>query len=579
MCLFLALRGPWLAAQEKGHVKGHIRNTDGFPVPGAHVTMDKMKTITNAMGDFLFTAKGNQTYQINASHVIYDDLSEELYLPANDTLRLTLVMKETIWILEDVNVVASDEGDKPLAPGTTKLKAEDIENVPSTDDDIGQIISLLPGVVGGIGLSNMYSVRGGSFEENLVYIEDIPIYKPYLISSGQQEGLGTINRGFLKSLTFSAGGWPSKYGNKLSSVLNADYRYPKRNGGQGQLSLLGGNAQVEGTNKKGTWRMITGTRYKNTRLLLNNNPISGQYQPNFVDIQTLIRYEPIRQEQHHPKHEYMMFGSYARNRYLFFPQTQKTRFGTFSRPISFIADFDGQFVLGHDIYQTGFKTQHYFSDNMRLGFITSNALSLEKEYLDLKNEYRLCDIVVDPNNSSIEICEAEIGTGKNYTHERNTLTGTSSFNEAQWGLFLDARNYLEVALHLDYDRVDAGIVEYQYADSADYITISHSIQHQHKLSRHLIGGYFQNTIYYPDSLKWLTGGIRWGYSKLNEQTWLSPRLHFALKPHKGARTNYKFSVGLYHQPPFYREMRGVSGTTEQKPQSTELSAYALGNRP
>ncbi|MCY4418356.1 MAG: TonB-dependent receptor [Cytophagales bacterium] len=543
-----------------GCVSGLLRDSDGKGVQGAHVGLNEAQTVSDSKGRFILCTDSGTYHSLHVSHVMYVEHFENIYISAGDTVFVEIRVEEAVWFLEGLRVWSVQEPVEWFRLGTAELDAVQIESVPTSDDDIGQIVSLLPGVTGGMGLSNKYSVRGGSFEENLVYIEGIPIYTPYLVSSGQQEGLGAINRNFLKKITFSAGGWPPRYGNRLSSLLNVEYKYPQEKLGKAQINLLGTNTHLEGSNDSGRVQYMIGQRYKNTRLILNTNPISGQYQPNFFDLQTLIRYSPRGSEYGKISSEYVFLGSYARNQYLFFPRSQKTKFGTFSQTLSFVADFEGRFALAHDIYQSGIKASYDHVNGMYWNVISSYAFSREREHLDLKNEYRLCDVILDPTQSQADLCRSEIGTGKNFSYERNHLRAFSNFNEVQWSTPFVSRNRIEVGLNILQDYVDSHIAEYQYADSADYTTILSKIQQHHELRRHIWGGYVQDSFHSSDSLKWLIGGFRWGHSTLvSPETWISPRVHFSFRPDLGSPFTYRVSLGFYHQPPFYREMRAIDG--------------------
>ena len=290
---------------------------------------------------------------LRLSHVKYEAVTKAVIFN-QQTTGLHIVMVEKIKMLDQVEIEFDKMDEIREKVSVFTIEPKDIKTLPTPFGDFNSVLKMLPGVSGNNELSSTYSVRGGSYDENLVYVNDIPIYRPFLVSAGRQEGLSFVNTDMVESVEFSAGGWQAKYGDKLSSKLNITYKTPQEFAVSATVGFLGGSFNMEGASRDKRFNFVTGIRHKNARLLFDNFDTKGEYLPKFTDIQSYIEFIPSK--SNHPKTRIGLLNSFARNRYLIVPKNRETEFGAFGVGVLrlFVA-FDGVEMLDYDTYQNGIK--------------------------------------------------------------------------------------------------------------------------------------------------------------------------------------------------------------------------------
>lgn len=489
--------------------------------------------------------------------------------------------------IDDAGMIQEDMTDLKLLPTTT-----------------GNLESVLPhialGTSSGTGgeLSSQYNVRGGNYDENLVYVNDFEIYRPQLIRAGQQEGLTFPNIDLIRDLSFSSGGFEAKYGDKLSSVLDIKYKRPDSLRASIGLSALGGSAHIEGSAKIGKanyqrFRYLVGARYKTTRYLLGTLDVTGEYTPNFTDVQGYFTYDITRDLQ------IGLIGNFNRSEYQFIPQTRSTALGLIDFALELFTVFEGQEV---DDFTTsmGGVSLTYLPDRDRnpyfLKFLASRFQSLENERFDIIGFYSLRQIESNLGSDNFGEVIAELGTGTQHLFVRNYLTANVTNVEHKGGLELQidheedektSSHFLQWSVKYQNELIDDEINEWERLDSAGYslnydtnqVLLYRVLKTANNLSSNRLMAYVQDTYTWKkDSLAELkvSFGLRASYWDLNGEAIISPRAQLLYKPLRGDKDiSFRLAGGLYYQPPFYRELRRVDGTVNQDMLS-QKSAHIVG---
>lgn len=550
-----------LEAQDR-YLEGKVRDDKDYPLLAAHVYLESLPaegTSTDSTGYFQLKIPGHllgDTVYLRISHIGYVSVRDPIYLPSFPRARRRLYrLKLAALDLEEVLIAPSERDWELPAAAHVEIKAEPLEDVPAISSDVSHALGLLPGVVANRGLSNAYAVRGGNYQENLFYIEGLPMYTPYLARSGQQEGLSVANVSLTESLSFAAGGWGANYGDKLSSMLDLRYKDPKRSTGGLSLGLLGAEAYLGTKHPQRPWRLLLGARYKDTRYVLRNLDTRGEYMPRFVDGQGLLR---IGLSALPGRSELLLFGAYADNKYRLRPSTRESTFGTLYQQLHFSVAFQGEEVLAHHIAHAGMKWTQEIGKESYLTVLNASAFSYEREYFDIAAAYRLCDILPG-GEEGIDACQTEVTQIHDFDYGRNFLQGRFSYSQADLNIHINEQHQLNAGLFMRYEDVEDQVDEYGLTLNAGYASLRFSYQSEEWLQRYLWGTFLQHTFYNISRTRWLTTGLRLNYSALNKEWLLSPRVQFSFLRYPQAPVLYKLAAGLYPQPPFYREMRSPQG--------------------
>ncbi|MEQ9467986.1 MAG: carboxypeptidase-like regulatory domain-containing protein [Ekhidna sp.] len=538
-------------------IEGRIVDENGEPIPAVNVILKSDRsvgTIANMDGYFMLELDSG-TYDLIFSHVQYG--SYELSDIPTGVGDFTVTMRPSATRLDDVQVEGERERD--MINPATKIDPKSAKNLPSAFGDFNKVLLTLPGVAGNNELSSAYNVRGGNFDENLVYVNDIPVYRPFLSNAGRQEGLSFVNPDLVGDINFYAGGWESKYGDKLSSSLNIDYKEPESLEGQLNVGLLGGSAYI-GNRINDDVQYLFGARHRDSRYLLNTLETNGQYLPSYTDAQALLTFDLTGKgsdQINRTKLNWLM--AYGRNRYLTLPESQTTEFGSVSQNLRIQTAFEGREELDYDTYQSGINLSHRWSDKFLSRWIVSGVYASERENYNVEGAYRICDVDNNPGSNSFNECVVVRGIGTNFNYGRNKLE--AQIYNAEWRneYLLSDWSILEAGVGYNRNVIDDELNEYAFLDSAGFVSLNESAFNSLELRTNTITGYLQTTIFTKDSMHAVNVGARVNHLDYNGETLVSPRLIYRFKPKWENETSFRFSIGKYSQTPFYRELRDRSG--------------------
>ena len=545
-----------ITAQELLEINGVVKSADGELLDLVNVSIKDHPggSITNKKGEFSLKVRTKLPiilYFSRIGHQVHEiELEDKKKL---QNLAITLTGKtETIETVE----VTAKETDQNFTSIDSKLSA----NLPdATGGSIEALVKTQMGVSSNNELSSQYRVRGGNFDENLVYVNDIEIYRPFLIRSGQQEGLSFVNPELVSDIQFSAGGFDARYGDKMSSVLDIKYKRPTQFAGSASGSLLGANVHLEGATKNGKFTHITGVRYKTNKYLLGSTDVSGDYKPSFLDVQTYLTYRV------NEKWRFGLLGNISQNRYHFQPVDRETTFGTINEVRTLRIYFEGQ---EKDDFLTGFAaaTLDFSPDNNNnFKLIASRYQTREDENYDILGQYWLQNLEDEEQQiSPADRIASGIGVGSYLEHARNYLHGKIT-NLAFRGAHRVSNNQIEWEVKYQHERFSDIINEWEMRDSADYnlpvdddkLELIYSYNTENIISSNRITAFIQENRSFDlsNSKLNLSIGLRANYWDFNEELLLSPRMGITLKPEWEKDYRFKFSAGVYYQSPFYKEYR------------------------
>ncbi|WP_394367623.1 TonB-dependent receptor [Aestuariibaculum suncheonense] len=593
---FLFLILPFSGASQTATIKGIILDDTNAPVANVNIKSNTSGTTTNVNGFYLLNIPANQDISIEFTHLSYKKIASTFHLKNGETLEFNPVMNTAT---EQIATVVINNVSQRDVEGIITLKPETIRKIPGANAGVENLLLTLPGVSNNNELSTQYSVRGGNYDENLVYVNDIEVYRPFLIRSGQQEGLSFVNTDLVQNVDFSAGGFQAKYGDKLSSVLDITYKTPYQFEVNADLSLLGGSLSVENISKDSKFTAIAGVRYRDNSLLVQAKETETNYQPSFADIQTYLTYKFSN------KFHLSFLGNASINKYNYQPETRQTNFGTFSDPIALLVFYEGQ---EKDQYRTFFGAlngSYFINDNLNLKLLTSTYHTTEEEYFDILAQYRLGEVNTDIGGENLGNVEYSRGIGSQLNHGRNDLDALISTIEHKGDFKID-ENRLEWSLKYTHEDIRDRLIEWEVIDSAGfsirppkaapneqpYIAYSgpleafQNVRSLNKTQINRIQAYFQwsKRTLLGNSDVWYNAGVRvhnWSVNglgiKKSNQTVFSPRAQFAIKPDWNKDMLFRVAAGLYYQPPFYRELRDANGVVQPSVKAQQSYHIVFGN--
>jgi hypothetical protein len=564
----------WLMAvqsyAQKGIIKGIITDNFGKPIDFVVVTVPayQLGTSSNQQGYYSLEVPANVYLQVKMNY-IGNTKDTTLLVPIDGVVEWNYAFK--VGEIKGIDIVARRKDSlQRMEVSLTRLDARKLESMPSAFGDFNKILATLSGVVSNNELSSTYSVRGGSFDENLVYVNDILIYRPFLIRAGQQEGLSFINPNLAGEVAFSSGGWQSKYGDKLSSVLNVQYKEPIQNSGSVTLGILNNQAHIEGITKDERFSYLVGFRRKSSRYLLNTLPVQGQYLPQFFDLQGYLNYNYSK------KLSVGLLFSYARNRYLVQPESQETSFGTVNRVLRLFVAFEGQEKMDYDIAQNAFKITYKPNAKLTTNWIVSQVFTAEKEYSDVEAGYRLCEINPNFGTQGFNECVTTVGVGSEYLYLRNRLDAQIYALENRSVYQHDYKHTFEFGTRYSYESITDKLREYNFTDSVGFVKVAYRNFRDNHLQSNRISAYLQHNIRI-DSTQSLTYGARLAYWDTNREWLVSPTLQYAFKPKGKRNIVWKGALGIYQQQPFYREIRDFEGNLNKNVRSQKAFHAIVAN--
>ena len=550
VCMLLCTGGALRAADFT--LKGKVVDEDGNALELVSITcLEQGKVaMSNLKGEFSMTLQSSDSVKVRFSMVGYRARTRNFVRPrGTQTVQIVLHPQES---LQDVVITER----RRQTTGTEQLDIEAIKNAPSvTGNAVEELIQQQAGVSTHNELSSQYNVRGGSFDENVVYINNVEVYRPLLIRSGQQEGLSVINSDMVEKVGFSTGGFEAKYGDKMSSVLDITYRQPKRTEASLTASLLGASAYIGTGNKHFT--MSHGLRYKTTKNLLGSLETTGEYKPNFLDYQTYMAWKPSQ------RWTVDLIGNISENKYEFAPKDRETSFGTMEDVKTFKVYFDGQ---EKDVFRTYFGTMsvaRHFSDSATVKLLFSAFHTKEQETYDIQGQYWL-----DDTNSS-----QNLGVGTYMEHARNYLTADVQSLKLMMNKRL-RRHDLEAGVTMKWEKIKEQSREYEMRDSSGYsiphtgerLDLIYTLVSRNAMSSQRIEGYMQDTYRWQsagETFYTLNYGMRFSNWSWNHETTVSPRLSLAIVPSFDQDMTLRFATGLYYQAPFFKELRDTTSVGTQ----------------
>lgn len=532
-------------------LQGRVLDENNSPIEFVSVSCMKQgkMTMTSLKGEYSLQLHSADSVEIRFSMIGYRTKVRVLRRPrGRQTLQVVLHSSDNE--LGEVTVT----GTKIQTGQTQELKKEDLKRIPSASGNaVEELIQSQAGVSTHSELSSQYNVRGGSFDENSVYINNVEIYRPFLVRSGQQEGISVINPDMVEKIEFSTGGYEARYGDKMSSALNIAYKRPKPFEASVSASLLGASAYIGVANKKVAWS--NGLRYKTTRNLLGSLDTKGEYKPTFVDYQTHLTYTP------NSRWDISFLGNISNNHYNFAPEDRETNFGTMENVKAFRVYFDGQ---EKDVFRTFFGSlglTRHFGNSTSLSLIASAFQTREQEKYDIQGQYWLTQTETSEN----------LGVGTYFQHARNYLN--AHVESVKLLLKTKAKKHdIEGALTFKKEHIEENSVEYEMRDSSNYsiphtgkdLYMIYSMRAKNTLDANRIEMYAQDTYRFTGAggktLYTLNYGVRLSHWSYTKETIFSPRLSLGIIPAYNENVTMRFATGLYYQAPFFKEIRDTTTT-------------------
>jgi len=545
---------------KKIYLRGYVLDAHnrGIDLANVQVKGTTQGTATNEQGFYELRVEATDTFHVVYSCVGYET-QEHAFPATEDVINTTKILSSTSTQLESIEVRAFQRQTNTMQGVDT----EQFRMMPNVSGgNIESILSSFAGVNSTNELSSQYSVRGGSYDENSVYVNNIEIYRPLLVRAGQQEGLSFINPDLVSKVQFSAGGFGAKYGDKMSSVLDVTYKKPEQFESSISLSLLGASAYLGSASKNFT--QVHGIRYKTSSYLLGTLDTQGEYSPSFVDYQTYLTFKFNEQW------DASFLGNFSQNYYRFTPIERETSFGTLQMNRNFKVFFEG---MEKDIFRTyfgAFTVNYQPHKQLTLSLMTSTYNTNEQETYDITGQYWLSDL--DINNTGRTNNQ---GVGTYHEHARNRLSATV-VNISHLGDFKFANHHMQWGVGVQQEIILDRIREWEFRDSAGYslpynpekVELIYNLAAKTDLSTTRFTSYFEETYKIAsDAGLWtVNGGVRVNYWSFNNEWLISPRLSASFFPDWAIDVNFRMAIGLYHQAPFYKEIR--TKTTDSEGNST-----------
>ena len=577
LLLFLIITPTLILAQKTTLLKGVVKNTNNQPIEGVSVKFKDSGTITDAKGNYRIIIPLNQSITIVYSHISHYSLTKKLTVRNRNIIRYSPILNSKTEKLNEIII----KNNKNNSQGIINIDVLKAKNIIGPNAGIENTLMTLPGVNNNNELSTQYNVRGGNFDENLVYVNGIEIYRSFLIRSGQQEGLSFINPDLVKNINFSAGGFQAKFGDKLSSVLDITYRQAKKSKVSINTSALGGSITFEGQILNNKISTITGVRYRDNSLFVNSKQIKTNYRPRFTDIQSFITYNVS------DNLTFNFLGNFSLNNYNYIPITRRTRFGTINDPLELIVFYEGQEKNNYLTLFGAFSANYQISENIDITATASSYNTQEEEYFDISATYNLGE--VDANIGSDNFGEVDFseGIGSQLNHARNDLDALIN-NFQLKGKYKKDNLELSLGMKYQHENIKDRIREWEIIDSLGFsirppFSISNNqpyipfegpilpfqnIREDNNVNINRISGFLQinQKHFLNDTEIWYSAGLRFqnwlveGNSITSKnQLIISPRAQFAIKPNWTKDMLFRISGGFYSQPPSYRELKNFNG--------------------
>ncbi|WP_233900383.1 TonB-dependent receptor [Tenacibaculum piscium] len=597
-------------AQKTAIIKGRITNTFKMPIQGVSISYLSKGTTTDADGNYQFTIPMHKTVSVTFSHVSYKTSTKKFTSRGRKIFNYAPILSFKTEELAEISL----KNHRKEAQGITKISTQKATKILGANQGVENILMTLPGVSNNNELSTQYNVRGGNFDENLVYVNGIEVYRPFLIRSGQQEGLSFVNSQMVQNIDFSAGGFQAKYGDKLASVLDISYRKPTDFKAKIALSLLGGSFTLEDTFLKDKLSAIVGIRYRDNSLFVNSKQIDVDFKPTFADVQSFLSYD------FSDKITFNFLTNFSLNTYHYKPLTRKTRFGTLDNPQELIVYYQGQ---EKDEFKTlfgAFSTDYKVNDALKITGTISSFNTQEEEYFDIAAFYRLNETPINSDNNSnntikntdfnnIDAVSFSQGIGSQINHARNDLDALISNIQVKATL-KDGKNQWKTGVKFQSENIKDRINEWEMIDSLGFairpphhagnnqpyqpftapIEPFNNVKATNNIDIQRITSFlqFSRKTTWKKQQVWMNIGIRthhWNIKNTlknniassKNQLIISPRIQFAIKPNWDKDMLFRIAGGYYSQPPSYKELRDYNGEIHPKVKAQKSIHIVAGN--
>ena len=580
------------AQKRTAWVSGKLTGENEEPLPRATVTILGKATgfLTNDSGFFRIKVPAESAFALVFTHAGYNEAQKNFFMSEGEEEKISLRMQPGRLTLETV-VVTDDKERKEI--GLTRINPKNALTIPSTTGGVESLIKILVG--SNNELSSQYSVRGGNYDENLIYINDFEIFRPYLVRSGQQEGLSFINPELARNVSFYTGGFQARYGDKMSSVLDIQYKKPKAFAGSAYVSLLEQGLHLEGSSRNGKLTYLAGIRNRSNQNLLSSQETTGAYIPSSSDIQTFITWQLSE------KLQMEFLGNLSVTSFSLIPESVKKTSSVFSpfftQNLGLDVLFDGQEKDGYKTNLAGLSLLHTVNKRLKLKWMLSRFENKEKENFDIAGSYLFGERDFDNTSSTFGQIVNPLGAGYYQNYGRNQLD-IVVYNAGVKGSVDKGKHFIQFGTSIEQTNINDHLREWEYQDSAGYslpynparLNLFSVLQSNADLSIQKFSGYVQDNLRLGDSARGfsLQAGIRYNYNSLNKEFLVSPRAQLSWKPKWKKDVLLKLAAGIYDQPPFYRELRKYDGTlnTGVKAQKSyqfvagmDYNFIGSGNRP
>ena len=585
---------------QEGVITGLILDEENFPIKDVNIQFDDKGSISDVDGYYKIEVESGKNINIVFTHINHKRLQITVNLSKNETLEFNPVLSTKFEQISEVILNTTRREDLKSIQNIPPEKLRDIKGV---QPGIENILKTLPGVSINNEMSTQYSVRGGNFDENLVYVNGIEIYRPFLIRSGQQEGLSFVNSEMTDDIKFSSGGFEAKYGDKMSSVLDIKYKSPDSNQYRINTSFLGGSFTSENVSKDKNISNILGLRYRDNSLLVNSKETNSNFKPSFFDLQNHLRLSV------NPRLSISTLTNFSLNRYNFKPLNRQTNFGTLDDPLALIIFYDGE---EKDRYATFFNSISFdYKPNQQDTYTINSSFynTTEKEYFDILAQYNLAEVNTNIGSEDLGEVEFSQGVGSQLNHARNDLNA-QIFNIESKLKLIRKKNEFNFSFKFTKENISDRIVEWEVIDSAGYFidppfitniseqpyeanegpivpfqnirsTIDTSIERIQFYSQWESESYINNNkIYYNLGIRahnWsLNSSEDWSNDVKNKIV-ISPRFQIGYVPSWNPKMIFNLKYGIYYQPPFYKELRSFSGEINPSLRAQKSTHYVLSN--
>ena len=558
-------------------ISGTIKDDEGITIPDVQIAIlenGSIATSSDINGYYTLTVPANKDITLSIYNISYKQINQKYKLKDGEKITYSprLAAKNTMGVVDIVSENRNTE--------VTRIDPKNIFFIPSPSGNIEDIIKTQIGVSSNNELTSGYSVRGGNFDENLVYVNDIEVYRPFLARSGQQEGLSFANPDMVSNINFSAGGFEAKYGDKMSSVLDITYKKPLKFAGTVSGSLLGGSLHLQGVSKNRVVAWSLGSRYKSNAYLLKSMDTKGEYRPRFYDVQSFITFTL------NEKWSIEFLGNVANNQYLVIPANRETTFGTVNNAVKLSIYFDGQELTQYTTMMGGLSTTFKPNSKTKLKLITSAYKANEEEKYTVQGQYYIDQLEADFGKDNFGQVAFNRGVGTFLNNGRNRIDATVLNIEHKGTRIIRSNSELLWGARYQREIIEDKLSEWRTIDSAGYVSpynpneinLIDVVKTKINLETNRIQGYVQYAFskhLRDSSTITTTVGARANYWDYNKQTVVSPRITLSFKPNWKRDMVFKASWGYYYQPPFYREMRGFDGKLNPTIKAQQSVHYLL----